>query len=588
MSCTETFISEGTCTINANQLGNQNYNAAAQETQQVQVLPKVTTTTTVYSSINPYQGAPSSITFSAQVNSGTGIPTGSVTFSSNNQPINSCNNVTLDETGMATCQIQYSSLTPSSTPLAIAAMYNGSADYITSTSATFNQYVISGGATIPSVPAAPMEVTVVPGNDQVTVSWFPPTNTGGQTITGYTVKYGPVGGPFTSTGCSTSDVAPNLSCTVTSLTNNTAYIFTVAASNASGTGPVAYSSSVTPTNTISAIPTNLALNGTGNGLSRTIAITNGSGNSVTISSTVTSSSFSPSLPTGTTVSSTTCNEGIILTPNGGACTVTIAPGSTVSNDTSTPTALPCTQGQNLTASSVMTVQTSGGSTTANVVVLGYGCIYQSGYLYSINDFTPPTSSIGGRLFAQIDQSASSPWNDNGDNSPIWGIDDFSNIAFPDPTPNNAPQLGQLNCNASNDGACATNNIIVQYPTVSDWPGFAAGLCQEKIDNLTDWYLPSVCDLGPFGSSQSTSGNYPLLPNSQTCFTNNTNIQDKLVGTGILSSLNNKNYWSSTEAASDPQNESWYQVFSSTSGGGSQTIFHKGSTYYVRCVRSSTI
>ena len=91
----------------------------------------------------------------------------------------------------------------------------------------------------PTVPSAPTAVTGVAGNEQVSVSWTAPTNTGGSAITGYTVTATPGGATCSTTGAT--------SCTVTGLTNGTAYTFTVTATNGVGTGAASNASSaVTP------------------------------------------------------------------------------------------------------------------------------------------------------------------------------------------------------------------------------------------------------------------------------------------------------------------------------------------------------
>jgi peptidoglycan/xylan/chitin deacetylase (PgdA/CDA1 family) len=92
------------------------------------------------------------------------------------------------------------------------------------------------GATVPGAPGTP---TGVAGDRRVSVSWTAPTSDGGSPITGYTVTASPGGAT-----CSTSGP---LSCTVTGLTNGTAYTFTVRATNSIGTGPAsAPSAPVTP------------------------------------------------------------------------------------------------------------------------------------------------------------------------------------------------------------------------------------------------------------------------------------------------------------------------------------------------------
>lgn len=80
-----------------------------------------------------------------------------------------------------------------------------------------------------------------PGNGQVTVSWAPPTRTGGNPPDGYTATASPGGAACTA-------VAPATSCTVTGLTNGTPYTFTVRALHPNGEGPVSRASApVTPT-----------------------------------------------------------------------------------------------------------------------------------------------------------------------------------------------------------------------------------------------------------------------------------------------------------------------------------------------------
>jgi putative cell wall-binding protein len=82
------------------------------------------------------------------------------------------------------------------------------------------------------VPGAPTNVAAVAGDERVTVTWSPPTTTGGSAISSYTVTASP-GGRSASTNGS------GRSATVTGLTNGTAYTFTVRATNSQGTGPAA-------------------------------------------------------------------------------------------------------------------------------------------------------------------------------------------------------------------------------------------------------------------------------------------------------------------------------------------------------------
>jgi hypothetical protein len=92
------------------------------------------------------------------------------------------------------------------------------------------------GMTVPNVPT---NVSAIAGNRQATVSFTPPHNNGGSTITSYTVVASPNG--ITAKG-TTSPI------TVTGLTNGTSYTFTVMASNDVGMSSAsATSNAITPT-----------------------------------------------------------------------------------------------------------------------------------------------------------------------------------------------------------------------------------------------------------------------------------------------------------------------------------------------------
>ena len=90
-----------------------------------------------------------------------------------------------------------------------------------------------------TVPNAPTSVTGAAVDSQATVSWIAPFD-GGSPITTYTATVSPGGQTCTWT------TGP-LGCTITGLTNNTPYTFTVHATNAIGDGPEsAASTAVTP------------------------------------------------------------------------------------------------------------------------------------------------------------------------------------------------------------------------------------------------------------------------------------------------------------------------------------------------------
>ena len=96
----------------------------------------------------------------------------------------------------------------------------------------------SGGDS--TTPGAPTDVTATAGDAQANLAWTAPSSDGGSALTGYTVTSSPSG--------ITKTVEPGAtSTTITGLTNNSAYTFTVKATNAIGDSPASTpSNQVTP------------------------------------------------------------------------------------------------------------------------------------------------------------------------------------------------------------------------------------------------------------------------------------------------------------------------------------------------------
>jgi chitodextrinase len=85
-------------------------------------------------------------------------------------------------------------------------------------------------------PGAPNGLAASPGDGQVTLSWSPPTSTGGAAITSYNVYQG---------GKRVAGVT-GTSATVKNLTDGTTYSFTVTAVNKVGEGPASGAAAATP------------------------------------------------------------------------------------------------------------------------------------------------------------------------------------------------------------------------------------------------------------------------------------------------------------------------------------------------------
>ncbi|MFJ1267623.1 hypothetical protein ACD661_03510 [Legionella lytica] len=325
------------------------------------------------------------------------------------------------------------------------------------------------------------------------------------------------------------------------------------------------------------------------------------------------------LPSGTSISSTTCTGSL---NEGDSCMITLTPGSIASNDSNNAA---CTAGTQPIAGTVMIKADGGVSSQVNIYVLGYGCQYQGGFIYSINDTTLKTGSIGGKVTALVDQAMpavlSGPlnpgiiWSSNGngvgnlnvDYTSILGIDETSTTTAPSPTvpsyPAGTPPYSA--CNGSTDGSCNSRNIVSYYNHIRSSGGsaptplnyYAAGLCVlYAIDSngntpctngscYNDWYFPAICEMDakdlfiscPNGT-QSMVGSLSFLIGNSNAPSPSTSCSPPS-GTTCLAGL----YWSSTEDSNAPQTDA-RSVDIDTSGGvqgGSDKFVSIG----VRCSRA---
>ncbi len=171
----------------------------------------------------------------------------------------------------------------SGTPTAIGTFFFRVSGTDSSTSDTSGPVAFTSGTislTINAVaPGAPTIGTATAGNGQALVSFTAPASNGGAAITSYSVTSSP--GGLVGTGSASPIV-------VAGLTNGTAYNFTVAATNSSGTGSASAASNlVTPTGPLQApiansVTTTVAANSSVNPI--TLNITGGAAASVAIAS----------------------------------------------------------------------------------------------------------------------------------------------------------------------------------------------------------------------------------------------------------------------------------------------------------------
>jgi hypothetical protein len=284
------------------------------------------------------------------------------------------------------------------------------------------------------------------------------------------------------------------------------------------------------------------------------------------------------LPSGTSISATTCNGTLNA---GHSCMITIVPGAVASTDSNNNE---CTSGTQ-PIPSIITVTADGGlSTQINTYVLGYGCIYQGGFIYSVDDTqgchqNSCEGSIGGKIAAVTDTHPGQPLNSSG--FPNWGgigtdignqTNETSSIGANNGIANTLAIVNALGCgpaNANDIAACLCNSLSVNEA--------GAMHCIPANTCYTDWYLPALCELRPY-------------QNTNICTPGNTNIQQQLfenpnISNAILGLVDNSYYWSSTQFSSNPQSFAWMEYFS-TNGSG-QDIYFKDSEVGIRCSRVLT-
>ena len=219
------------------------------------------------------------------------------------------------------------------------------------------------------------------------------------------------------------------------------------------------------------------------------------------------------LPNGTTMT-TTCV--VTLAPSS-SCSITITPGTQATSD--------CQFGSAATPSAVSVSADDATTVQSNVSVLSFGCIYQGGYVYSIDDTTPTTSGVGGAVAAPADASAGIQWY-NG-------------------------TYVTTNASSLSDGASNTQLIVA----VQGGGSYAASLCATSaVSGYSDWYLPAENELSLVYAN---------------------------VASNAIGNFASGDYWSSAEYNANPLLQAWAEDFSAA---GAQVYGTKSLVLGVRCVR----
>ena len=236
-------------------------------------------------------------------------------------------------------------------------------------------------------------------------------------------------------------------------------------------------------------------------------------------------SVAPALPSGTTVASNCTNL-----PAAASCTLTVTPGATPS----------AAAGVTAPAVPVATIAASNGNTlTVPIQVLGYGSVYQGGYVFAIDDTTSDTGSVGGKVAALSDASTALAWGGLG-------------------TATGASSLS--------DGQTNTATIV----TVLGTGTYAAYACTLPDHGYNDWYLPAICE----------------MDTAPGCPASGQTMQLNLVNRGNVGALSGNNDWSSYEFPGSPTNGAWEESFA-IAGGNAQSVARKSLPLHVRCVRQLT-
>ena len=203
-----------------------------------QTVAKAATTAAVTASQNPgFTGKSVTYTATVSVSSpGSGTPTGTVAFADGGVAISSC--AAQAVTGSkANCTVTYSATGAHS----ITATYGGDANFSASpASSALTENIDQAVA-----PSAPTNLAAKAGDSKAALTWTAPTSAGTFPVSGYDVYVGTTAGGEATKPVNASPVT-GTSYTVSGLTNDTKYYFTVVALSPAGSSPASNEASATP------------------------------------------------------------------------------------------------------------------------------------------------------------------------------------------------------------------------------------------------------------------------------------------------------------------------------------------------------
>ncbi len=373
-----------------------------------------------------------------------------------------------------------------------------------------------------------------------------------------------------ASGCAT--VAPGASCSLLFTAGSSTHTSESIAIQGTNTKAVSISMSVVLGPALSLSQTNLALsvnnpmlNTALTGNSRTLTVTNTGGNAIT---SVTYTEANNASNTYLSVSPAS-GAGCTSIASGASCIFTIAPTGTTATPNNTPVVI---------TFNVTDFSSNTNTNSANLYVLSYGSLYQTGYVYSIDDSLtdyPANVSVGGEVLATSYQAYTTlnlPWGATStgvsDKTSIYGIDELSTTSNPSPTSTTSAPI-QNACDGATDGACNTTNIVSYYDAIGNLSSnYSAGVCvnYQSTDSAgvyDDWFLPAICQLTTY-----SGGNVPA--SNATCSLTQQNVQSNLYsficafgGTApgcIGSQYIFYDTISSTEISNNPTDNAWGVYF----------------------------